>query len=99
MSDLSRLGLPDGCIRPYRPLPADFRQRFLEMGQSKELEEHYHTNWRIICRWIEEAGGDALRAERYQVSGGTPRPGLRSKASHYVMGQKLTAVRAKRGKE
>lgn len=80
---------PDtGLIRPYRPCPADFRERFLEMGQSKEIEEHYRTNWRVIRRWIDEAGGEALRAERYERSKGFARPNKRS-ARRYVMGMTL----------
>ena len=86
------LDLPDGVTRPYRPLPADFRERFIELGQSKELEEHYRTNWRVICRWIEEAGGEALRQERYAVSGGFARPNKRNRARRYVLGLRLTAV-------
>ncbi|MEY4839016.1 MAG: hypothetical protein RLZZ475_2875 [Pseudomonadota bacterium] len=78
-----------GLVRPYRPCPADFRERFLEMGQSKEIEEHYRTNWRCIARWIEEAGGDTLRAERRKQSGGTARPNLR-RARRYVLGMTLT---------
>lgn len=82
-----RIRTPDtGLVRPYRPLPPDFREVFLQMGQSKEIEEHFHTNWRVIRRWIEEAGGEELRAARRAVSGGTARPKLRSKAARYVMG-------------
>lgn len=88
-----------GMVRPYRPCPADFRAVFLVMGQSKEIEEHYRTNWRVIRRWIEEAGGDALRAERYAVSGGFARPNKRteSRAARYVMGKRLGA--RKRGED
>lgn len=82
-----RVRIPDtGLKRPYRPLPFDFRETFLRLGQSKEIEEHYRTNWRVIRRWIEEAGGEELRAARRAVSGGTARPKLRSKAARYVMG-------------
>lgn len=81
-----------GLVRPYRPCPTDFREQFLEMGQSKEIEEHYRTNWRCIARWIEESGGDELRAERFNLAGrktgGKLRPGRR--ARRYVMGQTLT---------
>lgn len=94
MNDLTKLCLPDGGIRPYRPCPVDFREVFLVLGQSKEIEEHYRTNWRIIRRWIEECGGDALRAERYAVSGGFARPNKRTggRAARYVLGKKLSAV-------
>lgn len=78
-----------GLIRPYRPCPADFRERFLEMGQSKEIEDHYRTNWRCIARWIDECGGDALRAERRAVTGSAPKPSLR-RARRYVMGMTIT---------
>lgn len=97
LNDISKLLLPDGGTRPYRPCPADFRERFLEMGFSKELQEHYRTNWRVIRRWIEQSGGDALRAERLKFSGGTPRPALRSenRAKRFVLGRTLSAVRGK----
>ncbi|MFN3474070.1 MAG: hypothetical protein ACK4ZW_08500 [Blastomonas sp.] len=76
-----------------RPCPADFRDRFLEMGQYKEIEEHYRTNYRVIARWIEESGGDELRAERSKVTGCPTRPARRSyKARRYVLGLRLTAV-------
>lgn len=90
-----------GLVRPYRPCPADFREVFLRLGQSKEIEEHYHTNWRVIRRWIEECGGDRLRAERRKISGGTERPSLRAenRAKRYVLGRKLTAVKRRRRKE
>ena len=58
------------------------------MGQSKEIEDHYRTNWRCIARWIDECGGDALRAERRAVTGSAPKPSLRS-ARRYVMGLRL----------
>lgn len=78
-----------GMVRPYRPCPADFKAVFLVLGQSKEIEEHYRANWRCILRWIEECGGEALRAERRAITGATPRPTLRqgSRARRYVMGQ------------
>lgn len=96
MNDFSKLLIPDGRTRPYRPCPADFRDRFLEMGWDG-IEDHYGTNWRIIRRWIEECGGDELRAARRAVSGGTERPSLRaeSRAKRFVMGRTLSAVRPK----
>ena len=77
-----------GTVRPYRPCPADFRETFLAMGQSKEIEDHYRTNWRVIRRWIEECGGEKLRAERYALSGGFARP---SKRARYVLGRTLVS--------
>jgi hypothetical protein len=77
-----------GLIRPYRPCPPDFRERFLEMGWDG-IDEHYRTNWRVIYRWIEQCGGEALRAERRALSGGTARPKLR-RAKRYVLGRTLT---------
>lgn len=90
---------PDtGLIRPYRPLPEDFRERFLEMGQSKELEEHYRTNWRVVRRWVEEAGGDELRRERFALAGartgGSLHPSRRSTvAKLYVQGKRIRLAR------
>jgi len=93
VNDVTRLLLPDGNVRPYRACPSDFREVFLRLGQSKEIEEHYHANWRCIRRWIEQTGGDALRAERRVVSGGTERPALRAenRAKRYVLGRTLKA--------
>lgn len=62
------LNLPDGVTRPYRPCPRDFREIYLQMGWDG-IEDHYRTNWRVIRRWIEESGGDDLRAERRQITG------------------------------
>lgn len=77
-----------GLIRPYRPCPPDFRDRFLEMGWDG-IDEHYRTNWRVIYRWIEESGGEELREARRLISGGTARPARRAK--RYVLGRTLTA--------
>lgn len=86
MSCERRIRTPDtGLIRPYRPLPDDFRERYIEMGWDG-IDEHYRTNWRVIRRWIEEAGGEELRAARRERSGGTAKPHLRSKAARYVLG-------------
>lgn len=85
-----------GTVRPYRPCPSDFRETFLRLGQSKAIEEHYRTNWRVIIRWINESGGDSLRAERCLVSGGPERPNQRSK--RYVLGRTLTAVNSHKAK-
>lgn len=84
-----------GLVRPYRPCPNDFRETFLMLGQSKEIEEHYRTNWRVIRRWIEEAGGDSLRAERFQLAGA--KTGGRLRARRYVLGLRLTAGSMLRG--
>jgi hypothetical protein len=77
-----------GMTRPYRPCPPDFREVFIELGQSREIEEHYHTNWRVIVRWIGDAGGEDLRAARREVTGASARPNLRSK--RYVLGLTLS---------
>lgn len=78
-----------GLVRPYRPCPDDFRERFLEMGWDG-IDEHYRTNWRVIYRWIEECGGEELRAERRALSGGTARPMRRRR---FVLGLRLTGKR------
>jgi len=52
-----------GLIRPYRPCPSDFRDRFVELGWQA-IGDHYRTNWRVIRRWIAEAGGGELREAR-----------------------------------
>ena len=52
-----------GLVRPMRPCPGDFAERFEELGWEG-IEEHYRTNWRVIRRWIDECGRDELRAAR-----------------------------------
>ena len=54
----------DGHVRPWatRPLPDDFRARYLEMGW--ECQWYFGTNWRVMRRWIDEAGGEELIAAR-----------------------------------
>lgn len=83
-----------GTIRPYRPAPADFPEVYLRLGQNKAIEEHYHTNWRCIIRWIEECGGDELRAQRSKISGHPVKPYHR-RAVRYAMGRTLTAVKSR----
>jgi hypothetical protein len=79
-----------GLEKPYRELPSDFREVFLRLGQDRAIEEHYRTNWRVIRRWIEEAGGDELRAERAAITGSSLKPQRRSPiARRYVMGLRL----------
>lgn len=84
-----------GAVRPMRPCPADFREVYLRLGQDKAIEEHYRANWRCIARWIEESGGDALRAERSRITGSPLKPGRRSGvAKRYVLGRRLRLMRA-----
>lgn len=87
---------PDtGLIRPRRPIPRDFREMYLAMGWDG-IEDHYRTNWRVIRRWIQEAGGDELRAARKAVVRAQglralhPVPVEASRRRRYVMGQTLT---------
>lgn len=82
---------PDtGLVKPYRPAPSDFREVYLRLGQSKEIEEHFNTNWRCIRRWIEECGGDELREARVKLTGRVLHPGRRTGvARSYVLGLRL----------
>ena len=91
MKEAPRRTWDTGMVRPYRPAPPDFREVYIRLGQGKEIEEHYRTNYRCVARWIEQNGADELRAERAKVSGGFVRPGQRSK--RYVLGMTLTAVK------
>jgi hypothetical protein len=81
-----------GLVRPYRPAPEDFRDVFLRLGQSKDIEEHYRTNWRVIIRWIDECGGEQLRQDRAAITGNVMHPDRR-RAKRYVLGRTLTAVK------
>lgn len=57
----------DGFVRPEhtRPLPPDFREQYLEDGW--DCQWTYGCNWRVMCRWIDEAGGEELIAARAEV--------------------------------
>lgn len=91
-----------GLIRPRRPCPRDFRETYIAMGWDG-IVDHYRTNWRVIRRWIAEAGGDELRAARKAaVKAHGPRylhavapescP-ADNRRRRYVMGQTLTSQR------
>lgn len=86
-----------GTVRPYRIAPPNFREAFLRLGWSKELREELRCNDRCIRRWIEESGGDDLRAARSAVTGHPVKPRNRSK--RYVLGLTLTAVSDRTSKE
>lgn len=57
-----REALP-GRQRPYRTCPADFRERYIELGWET-IQEHYRAGWPVIARWIDECGRDELKAAR-----------------------------------
>ena len=67
------MAIPHGYQKPYRPPPRDFRERYAEIGWGG-IVEHYRTNWRCVARWIEECGGDELRARRSEITGCQPKP-------------------------
>lgn len=73
-----------GTRLPLRPCPRDFRETFLRLGWDRAIEEHYRTNWRCIARWIEECGGEELRAARAAISGYRTRPDIRSTRPTYA---------------
>jgi hypothetical protein len=49
-----------------RPLPTDFVEVFLEIGWDG-IQYHYRTHNSTIARWINEAGGEALRQRRAEI--------------------------------
>lgn len=59
----SRMKSREGRIRPYRPCPADFRERYIELGWHY-VDAHYRAHWRTIARWIDETGRLELKAAR-----------------------------------
>ena len=83
-----------GHEAPLSPCPPDFREVYLRLGQDRAIEEYYRCNWRCIVRWIEEAGGEALRAERRAISV-EPR-GRPDGQKRYVLGRTLTAVNGRK---
>lgn len=85
---------PDtGLIRPYRPKPADFRARYIEMGWDG-IDEHYGTNWRCIRRWIMEEGREELQEAR----AAHVKAQRMSRRKRYVLGRTMTAVSVKASK-
>lgn len=43
-------------------MPPEFRDLYIRHGWDAQYL--LATNWRVMVRWIEEAGGDELRAAR-----------------------------------
>ncbi len=74
----------EGTRRPYRAFPHDFRELRLRFGSDPEIEEHYGAHSRCISRWIDEAGGDELRAARSAITGMLQRPAYRSRLPTYA---------------
>ena len=58
-----------GTRRPYRNVPADFAEKYKQWGYTRDLSEYFGCNDYTIRRWIDESGGDQLRAARSAVSG------------------------------
>lgn len=59
----SRTKSTRGRIRPYRPCPPDFRERYIEMGWHV-VDAHYRAHWATIARWIDECGRQELKEAR-----------------------------------
>ncbi len=57
------------------------------------IGDHYRANWRCIARWIDECGGDELRAERSRITKNPQRPEKRSR--RYVLRKTLTSRKEK----
>lgn len=53
-------------MRPHRPCPADYRIVYLDIGWDG-IADYFGTNWRCICRWIDECGADVLWQARREV--------------------------------
>lgn len=59
----SRTKTTRGRIRPYRPCPPDFRERYIEMGWHV-ADAHYRAHWATVARWIDETGRQELKEAR-----------------------------------
>lgn len=51
--------------RRVKPAPPDFRERYLEEGWDYQWVAG--CGWKTFCRWIDQCGGDELRAARAAV--------------------------------
>ena len=47
---------------PLREKPADFREQFIRLGW--DTVDHYSTSWKVVARWLDEGGRDAIKADR-----------------------------------
>jgi hypothetical protein len=47
---------------PSRDRPADFREQFVRRGW--DCVDHYSTSWKVIARWLDEEGREAVKADR-----------------------------------
>ncbi|GGC23067.1 hypothetical protein GCM10011371_08470 [Novosphingobium marinum] len=58
---------PDYSIRAdrLRPPPEGFREAYLEEGW--DCHPDFQCGWKTFARWIDQCGGDELRAARAEV--------------------------------
>jgi hypothetical protein len=77
-----------------KPCPPDFRETFLRDGW--DARQGYGVRTDVFRRWLAEAGGEDLRAERRLITGSAPKLALRSenRARRYVLGRTLTGKSA-----
>ena len=64
-----REALP-GRQRPYRTCPADFRERYIELGWET-IQEHYRAGWPVIAGGSMNAGGMSSRRRGPNTSSAT----------------------------
>lgn len=78
-----------GTCRRIRPVPRDFAEMFVRLGWGRGITEHYGCNDRSITRWIEECGGDKLRAKRSAVTG---QPFTRRRSKYPTYAEAVAAI-------
>ncbi len=69
-----------------RPMPKNFIRAFSILGW-REAPWYYRCSWRVVGRWVNEAGKEAVLAERAAMRRNPDRPRLKAMMAAYWNGE------------
>lgn len=78
-----------------RPMPKNFSRAFSILGW-REAPWYYRSSWRVIGRWVNEAGKEAVLAERAAMRRNPDREKLKSQMAAYWNSEPRDPVWARR---
>jgi hypothetical protein len=65
-----------------RPIPPHFARAFAILGW-RDASWYFRANWRVICRWVNETGKEAVLAERAAMRRNPERKPLKAQMAAY----------------
>lgn len=80
-----------GQLRPFRAVPADFRERWPQFGWS-EAKAEWGAHARTIARWVDELGRDEMVLARKRWLDAQRLAASRERRKRYVLGRTLRPV-------